>query len=100
MQKFDLSIHGQRNLNSNDTSTNPDHDKGPKYSFMTYSPRDQPHLGMLLVMHPEEEEWKLVCRIGIGRTELETVCRSMGFKTGYIMDEYVGAFYDYSANKR
>ena len=46
-----------------------------------------------MVSLEEEEDWRLVCGLGAGRNEADTVCRSMGYRTGLMIDSYVGEFY-------
>ena len=45
----------------------------------------------------EEEDWMLVCGVGAGRNEADTVCRSMGYRTGVMIDTYVREFYSITA---
>ena len=71
-----------------------------KYSFKTISTRNLPRVGLLMATSLEKEEWKLVCRTGMGRSEVDALCRSMGYKTGTLIDVYIREFYDISAKTK
>ncbi|KAL5266805.1 hypothetical protein ACHWQZ_G004004 [Mnemiopsis leidyi] len=64
-----------------------------KYKFKTVPARYQSHFGLLMVsLEDAEEDWKLVCGVGAGKSEVDTVCRSMGYTAGVMLDSHVREF--------